>query len=86
MHANRSHVIQLSVPKHFQPTNISTEAIKVSGGLHLQASVVFPPAFEGSLWALLGLDKEKFYAAALYLHVAVGSLDSRPWSRGSRTP
>ena len=39
-----------------------------------------------SLWKLPGFDKETFYAAALYLHAAAGSLESKPWIRGPKTP
>ena len=39
-----------------------------------------------SIWELPGLDKDTFYAAALYLHAATGVLKAKPSYRGSKTP
>ena len=39
-----------------------------------------------SIWELPGLDKDTFYAAALYLHAATGILKAKPSYRGSKTP
>ncbi|KAI9686003.1 MAG: hypothetical protein M1822_003986 [Bathelium mastoideum] len=39
-----------------------------------------------SLWTIPGLDKNTFYAAALYLHVTAGSLESSPLVRRPKTP
>ncbi|KAI1270832.1 hypothetical protein F5Y07DRAFT_405053 [Xylaria sp. FL0933] len=41
---------------------------------------------ESQLWKIPGLDKDTFYAAALYLHVKAGELEGRAWSRGPKTP
>ncbi len=41
---------------------------------------------DSSLWNIPGIDKDTFYAAALYLHTAVGDLEGRSWSRGPMTP
>ena len=38
-----------------------------------------------SLWKLPGIDKDTFYAAALYLHTVADGLEGRLWPRGPRT-
>ncbi|KAI3330739.1 hypothetical protein F4824DRAFT_477551 [Ustulina deusta] len=39
-----------------------------------------------SLWKIPGIEKDTFYAAALFLHVKAGELEGRPWARGPKTP
>jgi hypothetical protein len=39
-----------------------------------------------SLWNLPGLDKDTFYAAALYLHAYRGEIESNQWRRTPQTP
>ncbi|MCJ1403201.1 hypothetical protein MMC11_006424 [Xylographa trunciseda] len=38
-----------------------------------------------SLWTIPGIDKNTFYAAALFLHTLVGQLEGLPWFRGPMT-
>ena len=42
--------------------------------------------FNSSLWGLPGLDKDTFYAAALYLHAARGELEAEPLFHPVATP
>ena len=44
------------------------------------------PIVESPLWRLPGLDKDTFYAAALYLHAGVGELRSKRGKRKPQTP
>ena len=41
---------------------------------------------KNSMWRLPGLDKDSFYAAALYLHVAIGEMEIKPMIRPPNTP
>ena len=41
---------------------------------------------KSSLWGLPGLDKDAFYAAALYLHAACGELEVKPLYHPVETP
>jgi hypothetical protein len=43
------------------------------------------PNLGGSLWTIPGIDKNTFYAAALYLHTVVEQLEGRSWFRGPKT-
>ncbi|KAF2807338.1 uncharacterized protein BDZ99DRAFT_522953 [Mytilinidion resinicola] len=39
-----------------------------------------------SIWNIPGLDKDTFYAAALYLHASKGQLEGKPLARAPKTP
>ncbi|KAI0813011.1 hypothetical protein GGR55DRAFT_593381 [Xylaria sp. FL0064] len=65
-----------------QPASPNTSLLSAkTSELGLQSN---PP--ESQLWKIPGIDKNTFYAAALYLHVKAGELEGRAWSRGPKTP
>ncbi|KAI1354708.1 hypothetical protein F5Y01DRAFT_237628 [Xylaria sp. FL0043] len=65
-----------------QPESPSASLLSAKiSNLGLQSN---PP--ESQLWKIPGIDKDTFYAAALYLHVKAGELEGRAWSRGPKTP
>jgi hypothetical protein len=51
-----------------------------------QAPLAGQLAPQKSLWNIPGLDKNTFYAAALYLHAVAGHIKGKRWLRGPKTP
>jgi hypothetical protein len=78
---SRISIQEHSVTVHTEPDPLSFRS------LYTKTIKLKPhPTPKSSLWKLPGLDKETFYAAALYLHVVRVEFERKPLVRFSETP
>lgn len=76
----------ISIPE--SSTTVATEpnTLDLQSSHTKTSNLELQPTSNSSIWKLPGLDKETFYAAALYLHAARGELNGKPSSREPKTP
>lgn len=76
----------IATPDSLMPLISESDTLDLQSSQPKTSKLESQPPYNSSIWKIPGLDKETFYAAALYLHVVAGELEEKLWFRESSTP